>query len=104
MITLERGTASPSTCDCGAATTRISSPFAVVGLTTYSHAFPCTNCARVEFAPVDPRMSGITVTSRRAAMPCSNCRGPVRKLPNPYYGVKRAMAPNIHFCTECDQA
>lgn len=104
MITLEHDLVSQATCDCGATAMRISSPFASVGLTTYSHAFLCTHCHRVQFTPADPRRSVIIVTSRRASTPCTNCYGQIAELPNPYYGVKRAMSPSIRFCPQCDQA
>lgn len=104
MISTELDTATEIGCACGSTATRISNPFAVVGLTTYSHAFLCVSCGRVEFAPGDSHTSSILVTSRPASTPCTNCHGAVSELPNPYYGVRRAVAPTIRFCPECDQA
>lgn len=103
MSATERSTAAKA-CTCGASATRISSPFVIVGLTQYSHAYRCDSCSRIEFTPVDPLRPVIKVSSRWASLPCADCRGPISELPNPYYGVKRAMAPTIRFCSECDQA
>jgi hypothetical protein len=103
MIAVEHGTATQTDCACGAAATRITNPFATVGLTTYSHAMLCMSCGRVEFAPADAQTTTISVTSRLASSPCTHCDGAVSELPNPYYGIKRAMAPTIRFCTKCDQ-
>lgn len=104
MIAFDQDAATRTSCGCEAVATRITNPFATVGLTTYSHALLCTACGRVEFAPSDVRTSTIRVTSRVASAPCTNCHGAVSELPNPYYGVKRSMSPTIRFCTECDQA
>lgn len=104
MITIEQDIATQTTCACGAPMTRITSPFAAVGLTRYSHAFLCAACSRVEFAPIDPYTSIIRVSGRPASAPCTNCHCPVIELPNPYYGIKRAVPSSIRFCTACDQA
>jgi hypothetical protein len=103
MIAVEHGTATQTDCACGAAATRIANPFATIGLTTYSHAMLCMACGRVEFAPGDPHTTTISVSSRLDSSPCTDCHGAVSELPNPYYGIRRAMAPTIRFCTGCDQ-